>query len=69
MDGGFHVKAAVCDFCARRTAASGCHFLCCVEESNQAPNHGYNRLTRANPCSVTYCNACSICCRQMMSRQ
>lgn len=69
VDGGFHVKAAVCDFCARRTAASGCHFLCCVEESNQAPNHGYNRLTRANPCSVTYCNACSICCRQMMSRQ
>lgn len=33
-----------------------------LERKQSSRNHGYNTPTQVNPCSETYCNACSICC-------
>lgn len=60
---------SIFDFLVRCTAASSCHFLLLWGRKQSSPNHSYNRLIQVNPCSVTYCNACSICCRRMMSQQ
>lgn len=38
-------------------------------EKQSSPNHAYNSLSQANPCSVIYCNAASICRCAMMSQQ
>lgn len=43
-------------------------FLTACAEKQSSPNHSYNSLSQANPCSVIYCNAASICCCGMMSQ-